>query len=165
MNKPVGSVNKVIIVGRLTGAPIVTATKTSKFCKMLVQTQEEVTRKDKDAQIITDTLEVTAWGYLADACISVLRPGMDVCVEGKVRTNTSEYNGRINRWTNVVAEFVSPIGVRLDDLAAPRGRTRAAPAPAKKDPFDQEGGAEEAEGGGESEPEAGPSGDQGPDPF
>ncbi len=160
MNRPVGSVNKVIIVGRLVGEPQVTNTKNSKFCKFLVETREQVFRTNKDPELQTDTLEVQAWGYLADTCISVLRTGMDICVEGRVRTNTSEYQGRISRWTNVVAENVTPINVDLSSLAAPRGRRSAAPAAAPAaDPFDVESDAREGE------PEAGPSGDQGPDPF
>jgi single-strand DNA-binding protein len=84
-----GSVNRVILVGRLGKDPeirsIPSGTSVAKFS---LATDERFTDKNGEKQERTEWHNVVAWGKLAEICGQYLRKGKLVFIEGSIRTES-----------------------------------------------------------------------------
>jgi single-strand DNA-binding protein len=99
--------NKVLIMGHLGHDPSVTPTTNSKVAKFTVAVPESFTDSNGEKQKRTEWFRVSAWGKLADLCVTYLKKGDPVYIEGHQRT--SEWvgkDGEKKKSSEVVAEEV-----------------------------------------------------------
>ena len=84
-----GSVNKVILVGRLGKDPelrsIPSGTSVAKFS---LATDDRFTDKAGEKQERTEWHNIVVWGKLAEICGQYLRKGRLVYIEGSIRTDS-----------------------------------------------------------------------------
>ncbi len=113
-------VNKVILVGRVDGAPETSTTKAGKtICTMRLRMIDQ----SKDGQR-ERLVEVATWGDLATKCQG-LGIGEAVCVDGFISSNTyADKNGKTRYGMNVTAWTVQVLG---------GGAATPVPAPANND--------------------------------
>jgi single-strand DNA-binding protein len=109
-----GSVNKVIVVGRLGQAPEVKAVGTTSVAKFSVATSETWT-KDGQKQERTEWHRVVVWGKMAENCGKYLDKGRQVYVEGKLQTRSWEDKDGTKKYsTEIVASTVTFLGSAND---------------------------------------------------
>ena len=115
-----GSVNKVILVGRLGADPEVKHLQNDRaVCNLSVATSEQW--KDKQTgqkQEKTEWHRVTVWGEQAENCGKFLAKGREVYIEGKLQTRSYEKDGQKHYATDVVADRVVFLGGGGDRDAA-----------------------------------------------
>ena len=107
-----GSVNKVILVGRLGADPEVKSTQSGRaVCNLSVATSEQW--KDKQSgqkQEKTEWHRVTVWGDQAENCGKFLAKGRMVYVEGKLQTRSYDKDGQKHYATDIVADRITFLG-------------------------------------------------------
>lgn len=107
-----GSVNKVILVGRLGADPEVKHLQNDRaVCNLSVATREQW--KDKQTgqkQEKTEWHRVTVWGDQAENCGKFLAKGREVYIEGKLQTRSYEKDGQKRYATDIVADRVVFLG-------------------------------------------------------
>jgi single-strand DNA-binding protein len=107
-----GSVNKVILVGRLGADPELKSTQSGRsVCNLSVATSEQW--KDKQTgqkQEKTEWHRVTVWGDQAENCGKFLAKGREVYIEGKLQTRSYEKDGQKHYATDIVADRVTFLG-------------------------------------------------------
>ena len=82
-----GSVNKVILVGRLTRDPESKETGSGTITRLGIATNEKWTDRNGQKQERTEFHDVTAFGTLADNCARYLAKGRQIYVEGSLKTD------------------------------------------------------------------------------
>ena len=111
-----GSVNKVIIVGRLGADPELKATPSGRsVCNFSVAT-DEYAGKDKPKR--TEWHRCAVWAEQGEACAKYLKKGSEVYVEGRLETRSWEKDGVKRYATDIVAERVQFLGGKRDDAPA-----------------------------------------------
>ena len=94
--------NKVILVGNLTRDPelrfISTGTQVASF-------GIATNRKFGESQE-TFFGDVTAWGKLAETCDKYLKKGSKILLEGRLKTENWEHDGRKQSKTRIIAEQI-----------------------------------------------------------
>lgn len=86
-----GSVNKVILVGRLGKDPEVKSTPSgTTVTKFSIATDEKFTDKSGEKQERTEWHNIVAWARLGEICGQYLRKGKLVYIEGSLRTDSWE---------------------------------------------------------------------------
>lgn len=130
-----GSLNKVMIIGRLGRDPEMRFTPSGQsVCSFSVATDSRWTNKAGEKQEKTEWHRVKAWGRLAELVSEYLRKGSQVFVEG--RLETSEYTDKagVKKYsTDLVANEVVFLGSKPEGARA----NRDASTPA--DPVAQDG--------------------------
>jgi single-strand DNA-binding protein len=106
------SVNKVIIVGNLGGAPELRYTPGGKaMARFSLATNEGWTDGDGIRQEHTEWHAIVVWNRQAEPCAQYLAKGSAVYVEGKLRTNIyTDKEGIKRSTTEVVAQRVQFLG-------------------------------------------------------
>ena len=106
------SVNKVIIVGNLGGAPELRYGASGKaMARFSLATNEGWTDGDGARQEHTEWHAIVVWNRQAEPCAQYLAKGSAVYVEGKLRTNTyTDKEGIKRSVTEVVAQRVQFLG-------------------------------------------------------
>lgn len=107
--------NTVQITGNLAKDPIIRATKTGKaVASFSVGVSKRITKQNGDTLELTDWVNVTAWGKLAEAAGNELTKGSYVFIEGRYATRSYDApNGQRMYITEVVANMIArPIGSR-----------------------------------------------------
>ena len=107
-----GSVNKVILVGRLGADPEVKHLQNDRaVCNLSVATSEQW--KDKQTgqkQEKTEWHRVTVWGEQAENCGKFLAKGREVYIEGKLQTRSYEKDGQKHYATDIIADRITFLG-------------------------------------------------------
>ena len=107
-----GSVNKVILVGRLGADPEVKHLQNDRaVCNLSVATREQW--KDKQTgqkQEKTEWHRVTVWGDQAENCGKFLAKGREVYIEGKLQTRSYDKDGQKHYATDIVADRITFLG-------------------------------------------------------
>ena len=86
-----GTVNKVILIGRLGADPELKYTPSgAAVTNFNIATNEAWKGKDGNPQVRTDWHRIVAWRQLAEFCIKYLKKGNRVYVEGRLRTRSWE---------------------------------------------------------------------------
>ena len=137
-----GTVNKVILVGRLGADPQLRYTPSGKATASFnVATNYVWKDQDGNQQDKTDWHRVTAWGKLAEVMGEWLKKGSYVYLEGRLQTRSYEDSNGVKKWiTEVVATDMEMLGKKTEGTGAPAGDE----APAESPPEDfSEGGDEE----------------------
>ena len=113
-----GTVNKVILVGRLGKDPelrsIPSGTSVAKFS---LATDERFTDKNGEKQERTEWHNVVAWGKLAEICGQYLRKGKLVYIEGSIRTDSwdDKETGVKKYRTEIIANTMQMLDKKSDD--------------------------------------------------
>ena len=112
-----GSVNKVILVGRLGKDPEVKSTPSgATVAKFSMATDERYTDKSGEKQERTEWHNIVAWSKLAEICGQYLRKGKLVYIEGSLRTDSWEdkESGQKRYRTEIVAQHMQMLDKRSD---------------------------------------------------
>ena len=113
-----GTVNKVILVGRLGKDPeirsIPSGTSVAKFS---LATDERFTDKSGQKQERTEWHNIVAWGKLAEICGQYLRKGKLVYIEGSIRTDSwdDKETGVKKYRTEIIANTMQMLDKKGDD--------------------------------------------------
>jgi single-strand DNA-binding protein len=128
-----GSVNKVILVGRLGKDPEMKSTPSgTTVTKFSIATDEKFTDREGNKQERTEWHNIVAWSKLGEICGQYLRKGKLVYIEGSLRTESWEdKETKQKRYrTEVVAQNMQMLDKREDsgDGGGYGGGARRAPA-------------------------------------
>lgn len=105
--------NTVQITGNLAKDPIIRVTKTGKpVASFSVAVNRRITKQNGDTLELTDWVNVTAWGNLAEAVGNELTKGSYVFIDGRYATRSYDTpDGQRRYITEVVANMIAkPIG-------------------------------------------------------
>ena len=108
--------NTVQITGNLAKDPVIRATKTGKaVASFSVGVSKKITKMNGDILDLTDWINVTAWGNLAEAVGNELTKGSYVFIEGRYSTRSYDTpDGQRRYVTEVVANMIAkPIGSNM----------------------------------------------------
>ncbi len=87
------SLNKAMLIGYVGADPDVRQTSNgSTVANFSVATTEKWTDKDGKKQSQTEWHQIVAWGRLAEICGEYVSKGVQVYIEGRIRTNEWEDN-------------------------------------------------------------------------
>ncbi len=133
------SVNKVILVGNLGKDPeIRTLESGTKVAGFSMATSEKF--KDKltgEARVQTDWHNIVMWRSLAEIAEKYLRKGMQVYVEGKLRTRSWQDKDGHNRYTTeVVADNMVMMSRASNDHSGSSSNENSAPHTSENEPMD-----------------------------
>lgn len=113
-----GSVNKVILVGRLGKDPEIKSTPSgTTVAKFSMATDERFTDRSGEKQERTEWHNIVAWGKLAEICGQYLKKGKLIFLEGSLRTDSWEdkESGQKKYRTEIVAQNMQMLDKRGDD--------------------------------------------------
>lgn len=117
-----GTLNKVILIGRLGKDPELRYTPTgAAVATFNVATNEAY--KDKDGKDVenTDWHRIVAWRKLAEICGQYLKKGSLVYIEGKLKTRSyDDKDGTKKYITEIVADNMQMLGGRMGDSSVER---------------------------------------------
>ncbi len=132
-------VNKAIIVGRLGKDPEVRYTgKGSAVASFSVATSEQWKDQSGERQERTEWHSVTAFGKLAEICGEYLKKGVEVYIEGSLRTDKYTDKEGIERYTTkIVASEMQMLGGKPSESGKRQESKPSAPEQ-KADPFDSD---------------------------
>lgn len=119
--------NSVQILGNLGKDPVLRATKTGRAVASLsVAVNRTFTSPQGEQREITDWVNVTAWGSLAEAAGNQLRKGTRVFVEGRFTTRSYDTPDGQKRWVSeVTANIIAlPIGMQGNESQQGGARCR-----------------------------------------
>ena len=121
-----GSVNKVILVGRLGRDPEVKYTPSgAAVAKFSVATDEVFKDRSGEQQKRTEWHNIVAWNKLAEICGQYLTKGKQVYIEGSIRSRQWEDQAGNKRTSyEIIASRMQMLGSRADNE-----RAAAAPSP------------------------------------
>lgn len=111
--------NVVLIAGNLTRDPELKNTPSGMaVCQFSIAVNHKY--KGKDGQLVEEVsfIKITTWGKTAENCASHLAKGSNVCVEGRLKQETWEKDGKKNEKTGVVADRVHFVGARKEKSGA-----------------------------------------------
>jgi single-strand DNA-binding protein len=135
------SINRVVLVGRLTRDPELRTTQTGKsVCDFSIAVSKRV--KPQDGSPDADFFRVTAWSQTADYVSTYLTKGRLVAVDGRLQSRKFQASDGQNREVvEIVAENVQGLDRPRDDSgggapAAGGGGQTSAPAPADLEEYD-----------------------------
>lgn len=105
-------VNKVILIGNIGKDPEVRSFENNKVANFSLATSE--TRKNKNTgekTTYTEWHNIAVWGVQAGIAEQYLRKGMQIYVEGKLRTRSWDGNDGTKRYTTeIIADSFSMLG-------------------------------------------------------
>jgi single-strand DNA-binding protein len=124
-----GSVNKVILVGRVGRDPEVRYTSNQvPVATFSVATDESFKSRNGEQQQHTEWHKVVAWNKLAEICGEYLTKGKLVYIEGSIRSRQWEDPSSGNKRTSyeIIARNMQMLGSRADSERAAASASRAA---------------------------------------
>jgi len=113
-----GSVNKVILIGRLGKDPEVRSIPSgTTLARFSIATDEKFTDKSGEKQERTEWHNIVAWAKLAEICGQYLKKGKLVYIEGSLRTDSWEdkETGVKKYRTEIVAQNMKMLDRRGDE--------------------------------------------------
>lgn len=125
-----GSVNKVILIGRLGKDPEVKYTPSgAPVAKFTLATDEVFKDRAGEQQRRTEWHTIVAWNKLAEICGQYLTKGKQVYVEGSIRSRQWEdQSGNKRTAYDIVAREMKMLGSKSDSERSIPSREPAAPA-------------------------------------
>lgn len=114
------SVNRVILLGRLTKDPETRTAGSSNVTNFSVATSESY--KDKttgDKKETTEFSNCVAWGKTSDIAGKYLHKGDQVYIEGKLKTRSWEKDGVTRYTTEIMVNSLVLLGGKKSDSATP----------------------------------------------
>jgi single-strand DNA-binding protein len=113
-----GSVNKVILIGRLGKDPEIKSTPSgSTVAKFSLATDESYTDRGGAKQERTEWHNIVAWDKLAEICGQYLKKGKLVFIEGRIRTDSwdDKETGVKKYRTEIIAREMKMLDRRGDE--------------------------------------------------
>jgi len=131
-----GSVNKVILIGRLGKDPEVKYTPSgAPVAKFTMATDEVFKDRAGEQQRRTEWHTIVAWNKLAEICGQYLTKGKQVYIEGSIRTRQWEdQSGGKRTAYEIVAREMKMLGSKADSDRTVPSREPTAPAEAEATP-------------------------------
>jgi single-strand DNA-binding protein len=133
-----GSVNKVILIGRLGKDPELKYTPSgAPVAKFSLATDEVFKDRSGEQQKHTEWHNIVAWNKLAEICSEYLTKGKQVYVEGSIRSRQwQDQSGNKRTAYEIVARQLTMLGSRADSerLAAERPAAERPPDQPSADP-------------------------------
>jgi single-strand DNA-binding protein len=107
-----GSINKVILIGRLGKDPEMRFTPSGKaVTNFTLATNENWLDQSGEKQERTEWHRIVTWGKLAENCAKLLAKGKQVYVEGRIQTRSwDDKDGNKRYTTEVVANTMQMLG-------------------------------------------------------
>jgi single-strand DNA-binding protein len=135
-----GSVNKVILIGRLGKDPELKYTSGgTPLARFTLATDEVFKDRSGEQQRRTEWHTIVAWSKLAEICGEYLTKGKQVYIEGSIRSRQWEdQSGNKRTSYEIVARQMTMLGSRADSERA----SAASSASADREPADQPSTAE-----------------------
>jgi single-strand DNA-binding protein len=141
-----GSVNKVILVGRLGKDPEIRSTPSgTSVARFTMATDERFTDRNGEKQERTEWHNITAWGKLAEICGQYLKKGKLIYIDGSLRTDSwdDKETGQKRYRTEIVAQNMQMLDRRGDDESSGGGYSggyakKGAAAPAGPDVVEED---------------------------
>jgi single-strand DNA-binding protein len=133
-----GSVNKVILIGRLGKDPELKYTPNgTPVAKFTIATDEAFKDQSGELQKRTEWHNIVAWKRLAEICGEYLTKGKQVYIEGSIQSRQYQDKEGIKRtFYEIVARQMTMLGSRGDSERPPAERpaaqTSAAPAASRE---------------------------------
>lgn len=117
------SVNKVMLIGNVGRDPEVrTTTKGIKVVNFSMATQRRVKQKDDKWESLTDWHNITAYAKSAEICEKYVTKGKQIYVEGNLRNDNWEKDGKRHSKVVIVINNIQLLGKKEEsknDLSAP----------------------------------------------
>jgi single-strand DNA-binding protein len=131
-----GSVNKVILIGRLGRDPDLKYTPSgAPVANFSLATDESFKDRNGEQQSRTEWHRIVAWGKLAEICGEYLTKGKQVYVEGSIRSREYEdKSGNKRTVYEIVARQMTMLGSRADSERAAADRPAAERTPGERAP-------------------------------
>lgn len=127
-----GSLNRVMLIGNVGGDPEIRATnKGIKVANFSVATQRRIKKESDKWDSVTDWHNITAYAQSAEICEKYVSKGKQIYVEGNLRTDSWEKDGKRHSRTVIVAQNIQLLGKREDS-------NKDSPAPIKKSDYSSE---------------------------
>jgi len=131
-----GSINKVMLIGRLGKDPEMRFTPSGKAVTNFTMATNEVwSDQNGEKQERTEWHRIVTWGKLAENCAKLLSKGKQVYVEGRLQTRQwDDKEGKKRYTTEVVAQSVQFLGSKGDssgrsvEFTSPPANSDEAPA-------------------------------------
>lgn len=123
-----GSVNKVVLLGRLGRDPEIRMTQTGQQVANFSMATSESWTKNGVREEKTEWHNIIAWGKLAEIISKYVKKGSMLYVEGKLQTRSWEKNGEKRYTTEIVASDITFVE------SATKGDSAPASAPAATSP-------------------------------
>lgn len=99
------SVNKAILIGRLGKDPEVRKiNEGTTVCNFPLATREVYKTKEGDYNELTEWHNIVMWRGIAERAERILKKGMNVYIEGKIKTRSWEKDGIKRYTTEIVVE-------------------------------------------------------------
>lgn len=149
-----GSVNKVILIGRLGKDPEVKYTPSgTPVAKFSLATDEVFKDRNGEQQRRTEWHNIVAWSKLAEICGEYLTKGKQVYIEGSIRSRQWEdQSGAKRTGYDIIARSMTMLGSRADTERAAAGAS-AGGGMSSRPPSEPSGA--ESEGGSDVPPPSG----------
>ena len=129
------SVNKVILLGRLTKDPETRyMTNGEAVTNFTVATSEQWKSKDGEKQEKTEFSNCVAYKKLAEIIAEYLKKGSQIYVEGKLQTRKWEKDGVTRYTTEIIINEMTMLGGKQDQRADSNTEQAAKAAPTIKEP-------------------------------
>jgi single-strand DNA-binding protein len=130
-----GSINKVILIGRLGKDPEVRYTNSgTPVAKFSLATDEVFKDRAGEQQRRTEWHSIVAWSKLAEICGEYLTKGKQVYVEGSIRSRQWEdQNGNKRTAYEIIARDMKMLGSKADServTSGPSDESSFVPSPA-----------------------------------
>ncbi|QCR23588.1 single-stranded DNA-binding protein [Pontibacter sp. SGAir0037] len=115
------SVNKVILVGNVGKDPEVRHLESNvAVARFPLATSESFKDKSGARQEKTEWHNIVVWRGLAEVCEKYVKKGMQVFIEGKIRTNQyQDKDGNTRYSTEIVADSLTMLGGKGDQAPQP----------------------------------------------
>lgn len=135
-----GSVNKVILIGRLGKDPELKYTPNgTPVAKFSLATDEVFKDQTGEQQKHTEWHNIVAWKRLAEICGEYLTKGKQVYIEGSIRSRQWEdKDGNKRTAYDIVARQMTMLGSKSDSERPANERSTAAPPPEPEPPAGSE---------------------------
>ena len=127
-----GSVNKVILIGRLGKDPELKYTPSgAPVAKFSLATDESFKDRNGELQKHTEWHNIVAWNKLAEICGEYLTKGKQVYIEGRIRSRQWEDQDKNKRTAyDIVAQRMQMLGSKAESEQSAAAEARAAAASA-----------------------------------
>lgn len=131
-----GSVNKVILIGRLGKDPEVKYTPSgAPVAKFSLATDETFKDRAGEQQRRTEWHNIVAWSKLAEICGEYLTKGKQVYIEGKIQSRQWEdQSGNKRTSYEIIARDMKMLGSKADSAAAAAATSERANSSAMPEP-------------------------------
>lgn len=118
-----GSINKVILIGRLGKDPEMRFTPSGRAVTgFSMATDESWVDANNERQERTEWHRIVTWGKLAENCVKLLTKGRLVYVEGRLQTRSwDDKDGNKRYTTEIIANTMQILSAKPNEESAPLG--------------------------------------------